>query len=61
MLSKRLPEMDEKKNYDVNIDQYCFIPRELRETIKIKLESSEKRWDDIIEIIKKNRETNKSE
>ena len=27
--------------------------KELRETIKIKLESSEKRWDDIVAIIKK--------
>ena len=53
--------MDKKKTYEINIDQYCFIPKELRESIKTKLESSEKRWDDIVEIIKKNRETNKSE
>ena len=61
MLYKRLPKMDKKKTYEVDIDQYCFIPKELRESIKTKLESSEKRWDDIVDIIKKNRETDKSE
>ena len=53
--------MDKKKTYDVNIDQYCFIPKELRETVKIKLESSEKRWDDIVEIVRKSKKTNKLE
>ena len=52
--------MDEKKKYEVNIDQYCFIPKQLKETVKSKLESSEKRWDDIVQIVKRNRETDKS-
>jgi nitrate/TMAO reductase-like tetraheme cytochrome c subunit len=49
--------MDNKKSYEVDIDSYCFIPKDLKEIVKEKLETSNRRWDNIVEIIKNRKKT----
>jgi len=44
----------------VNMDNYAFIPTGRKEYIKKKLESADKRWKEILDIIDKSRKTKSS-
>jgi hypothetical protein len=53
--------MEKEYPSEVNMDNYAFIPTGRKEYVKMKLESADKRWKEILEIISKSRKTKASE
>ena len=53
--------MINKKSDEININDYVFVPKNERENLKRKLESSNRRWVDIVDTIKKHRKRHNSE
>ena len=57
---KKVLVMGKEYTSKVNMDNYAFIPTGRKEYIKKKLESADKRWKEILDIIDKSRKTKSS-